>query len=342
MTIGTPTRILGYLAYLALVAVVLLELGVRWSGFAERHLYDPVYRRFDGSADIPYVHKPNLVRARARGRAVIDTDALGLRTLRGGEPLARKTAGELRIAVVGDSVTFGEGVPRTEDVFVQVLEDELDRALPTVRVRVFNFGVSAYSVREMAATLEHRVPDVEPDVAVLALIPSDLRLARTPGVDDVGYLVHRNEPWLRTTMVRDVVRSVHLLYLVRALWVQARYRAAGYRPDRLFERHVAESYAYIRRFANLAVRQGIRPLVVLLPGRAPDVWGAMPARLAGDGVAHLDLSSLALDLPHAEFVAGRFDPHPSATVHRRIGLALAAHLLPAPATPGVTGGIGDP
>jgi hypothetical protein len=88
-------------------------------------------------------------------------------------------------------------VPRTDDTFVRVLEDALGRAHGPTRVRVLNSGVSAYSVREMAATLEHRMLAVAPDLVVLCIIPGDFTLSRTPGVDDAGYLVHREQPWLR-------------------------------------------------------------------------------------------------------------------------------------------------
>src|SRR5215208_4997149 len=79
----------------------------------------------DRSEEIPYIHKCNLTEARARGLAVINTDSLGLRAKNVGASYGVKQPNEYRIALVGDSVTFGEGVPRTEDTFAQVLEDTL-------------------------------------------------------------------------------------------------------------------------------------------------------------------------------------------------------------------------
>lgn len=75
---------------------------------------------------------------------------------------------EYRIALLGDSYTLGEGVGRTEDTFAQVLEDTLNRRHPGIIVRVFNFQASAYSVKEMVASLKHRAPAIDPDFVVMS------------------------------------------------------------------------------------------------------------------------------------------------------------------------------
>ncbi|MBA3967500.1 MAG: hypothetical protein H0X47_17340 [Nitrospirales bacterium] len=46
-------RTLSYAGYLLLVTLPLLEMGVRMWGFAERHIYDPIYWSFEPSEDIP-------------------------------------------------------------------------------------------------------------------------------------------------------------------------------------------------------------------------------------------------------------------------------------------------
>src|ERR1043165_5011551 len=113
-------------ACLSLVSLVLFEGLVRLSGYAEHHLCDPIYMTFTTApSEIPYIHKPNLAQARARGLAIINTDSLGLRSETVGQKYSAREADEYRIALVGDSVTFGEGVARTADTFAQVLENTL-------------------------------------------------------------------------------------------------------------------------------------------------------------------------------------------------------------------------
>jgi hypothetical protein len=56
---------------LLLTILILLEAGVRFSGYSEHYIYDPIYKEFDRMKDIPYIHKSNLVNARGRGLAVV-------------------------------------------------------------------------------------------------------------------------------------------------------------------------------------------------------------------------------------------------------------------------------
>jgi hypothetical protein len=141
--------------YVCTVSVILLEGAVRVWGYSEQYICDPIYMPFAPTSEIPYVHKPNLTNARASGLAIIDTDRWGLRTLPEPARDTSKDKNEYRIAVVGDSVTFGTGVSKTEDTFADVLETNLNRKQTRRTVRVFNYGTLAYSVKQMAATLQY-------------------------------------------------------------------------------------------------------------------------------------------------------------------------------------------
>ena len=112
--------------------------GQDW-GYSQRHMYDPIYTSFEGAEDIPYIQKPNLVQAQARGFAVINTDSWGLRAKTVGAAYGIKRPNEYRIAIVGESCTFGEGIARTEDTFAQVLEEILNKRQQAVNVKVFNY-----------------------------------------------------------------------------------------------------------------------------------------------------------------------------------------------------------
>ncbi len=130
-----------YAGYLLPVTLPLLEIGVRIWGYLEHHIHDPIYTSFEPNEDISYIHKPNLMQARARGLVFINTDSLGLRSKASGMVYGTKQPQEYRIAIVGDSVTFGEGVPNTEETFTEVLEHMLNQHQNLLTVKVFNFGV---------------------------------------------------------------------------------------------------------------------------------------------------------------------------------------------------------
>jgi GDSL-like Lipase/Acylhydrolase family len=171
-----------YVFYLSLIILVCLEGLVRLWGYAEMYLYDPIYLPYARSPEIPFVLKPNLANARAHGNIRINTDELGLRSLTPGARIPPKGTHEYRLAFVGDSVTFGVGVA-TADTYPEVVQASLTRLQHRCPVKVFNFAVSSYSVKEMTATLQYRVPAVHPDLVVMGIIINDFDTGRTPGVD---------------------------------------------------------------------------------------------------------------------------------------------------------------
>ena len=314
--------------YLSAATFALLEVGVRVSGYSERHLCEPIYARFEEAPEeIPYVHRPNLSRARGRGMSVVNTDSLGLRSTFAGETYGPRASGEYRIAVVGDSVTFGEGVREGADTFAKVLEASLDGGQTGARVRVFNFGASAYSVRVMEATLRRRMLAVEPDLVLLAIIPADFNLARTPGVDSHGYLSDDKLSGFlsRDSRARPVLRKVHSLYLLRDV-LYPLLDGGAKAEDVIAAGGVPDSYSYVRAFADDATRGGVGYRVVLLPSLNAG-FRPVVERMNEDGVAFVDLSPLSSEFTPEEFRASRFDGHPSALVHRRVGEALARHVL---------------
>jgi lysophospholipase L1-like esterase len=303
----------------------MLEIGVRIWGYSERNIYDPIYTSFEPGEDIPYIHKPNLKQARALGLAVINTDSLGLRSKTSGMVIGPKQPKEYRIGIVGDSVTFGEGIPRTEDTYAQVLEDILNQQQIHSTVKVFNFGASAYSVKQMAATLQNRMVDIQPELVVMALIPDDFNLSRTPIANTAGYLVDQRVSFLTDSTVQEILRSARLLYVFRdnaRRWVWPSPKVA----ELLSNDEIPESYRYIQQFKETADQLGLPYAIVLLPRMEENAWGPLPARLTQDATTYLDLSALGKEFTKEQYMANRFDRHASAAVHRRIGESLADYV----------------
>jgi hypothetical protein len=321
-----PRKLL-FLVYLSIITFVLLEICVRLWGYSEHHLCDAIYQPFNASQDIPYVHKPNLSHARARGLAIINTDSLGLRSKTVGERYGHRQDNEFRIALVGDSVTFGEGVSSTEETFSQVLEDTLNLKQSALKVKVFNFAASAYSVRVMAATLRHRMLEVEPDLVLMAIVPADFNLSRTPSVDAWGYLSDNKLSGFlsRDSSLRPVLRKIHLLYLLRDIIYPRLYHERS--AEQILEAgELPDSYAHIKEFKELAVQHQRPYSIVLLPSRNSN-FGNVPSQLHLDGIPFVDFSFLRDEFTQDQFYASKFDAHPSALVHKRIGASLAAYIL---------------
>ncbi len=323
----TIKKILFVILY-AFFLFFVLELGVRISGYSSHYIYDPIYMPFadQGNQKQFYVHKPDLVNARGRGLAFFNTDSLGLRSKVSGERYGPKKNNERRIAIVGDSITFGEGVRKTEDTYCSVLEDILGRRQSDVKIRVFNYGVSAYNVKNMVDTLNYRMLKIEPDLVVMAIVSHDFDLSRTGTVDKWGYTdnVKLSGSALENTPLKRVLRKVHLVYVFRDLrhFFVSRNKKVSDDLDNVFH----GSYQYTKQFKEIAEQRKIPYLVVLLPPSPNPIRQSIISKFKSDKINYLDLSSIRDEFAPEKFRASRFDPHPSVAVHKRIAEALAVDL----------------
>ena len=121
-----------------------------------------------------FEHLPN-ARAHLMGVDV----AINADGLRDREIDRQKPEGVVRIAVVGDSVTFGWGVSQ-ERTYPKQLEALLNRQQPLgseVSFEVINFGVGNYTAADAAAMLQHKALKYDSDLIIYGAFIND---AETP------------------------------------------------------------------------------------------------------------------------------------------------------------------
>jgi hypothetical protein len=322
-------RFILFLLYTASIVIILMELGARVWGYSCRYIYDPIYTLCTDSRDIPYVHKPNLLNARARGRAIINTDSLGLRSVISGEKHNPKQPGDYRIAITGDSVTFGEGVVRTEDTFPNVTEHTLNAANLRQEFKVYNYGISAYSVKEMFLTLQYRMMKINPDLVIMGILYDDFNTKRTGVVDAFGYTAtSKGQNYVeKNNFLKMILRNAHLSYLVRdiAYKYSVRDKTDHNLPGQ--PHALPDSYHYLTEFKQFVGEHNIDYVVVLLPSYQSYDFQEVVYQMKQDGIRYLDLSSLWNGYSLEDYCADPFDAHPSAKVHKEIGTRLAAYIL---------------
>ena len=153
--------------------------------------------------------KPNLDAVIRRhptsGRDVrVRTNSLGLR----GPEETRKAPGEIRVFVLGDSITFAEYLDE-EETYPAILERTLAEAVPGRAVRVLNGGGPNVGTRDEAALLEELAPVVRPDIVLVAFYLND-------GLRPVPYPdVIRLPVWIGWSRLADRASS---------LWARATHR----------------------------------------------------------------------------------------------------------------------
>jgi hypothetical protein len=339
----------GFLVLCSVIAgLVLCEAALTWSG-AQRPdppLYPGDRLPAQGIQADPYIGWRMPPGATVRAASVYDpsltyfADSLGFR--RGlTDPPARAAR---RIALIGDSFTFGVGVEYDETFGAR-----LERDLPDTRS--YNFGMTGFGLDQMWRTLDRYGRRVAPNLVVLAFVDDDLRRSLT---------AYRR----RETQGRDG----------NVWWWKPTYRLAGDslasetpadRPSGLpgyLERHSRlvqlwrrASWALSMKFAegppwkvNEAILRAVRDEcraagATLVAVRIPEKGQRRASTAIGRAMARQDIPFLDLGAalpPHPEQYYFSDDPHLNAEGHRWVARELEAflagrHLLPrAPAARG--------
>lgn len=266
----------------------------------------------------------------------VRTNDLGLR---GPAPLPVRGPALVRLAVLGDSTTFGFGVA-AEEAWPGRLGPLLDAARPGWVHEVLNLGVSGYSARDEALVLEARALPLEPDVVVVGYNLNDPEIeARQP-----LQAYFATAPWWeRSRLLR---------------WAEAQWRArrAGTGdPIRRLHRRGSPTWASVEAaFASMAQACAARDLPILLVvfplGEVPA--DAAAYRYADVHAQVLDAGRAAgmetLDLVPAFAAAAGGDgyllpdSHPNPTGHLIAARAVSARLVALTRAPDGTQPAGRP
>ncbi|MEE2941287.1 MAG: SGNH/GDSL hydrolase family protein [Planctomycetota bacterium] len=256
----------------------------------------------------------------------VRTNSMGMR----GPEVGPREPGLLRVALCGDSFTFGSGV-EYEGTLAASLERALaERGTPAV---VFNLGVPGYTAEEAAAAAEHRVPGLAPDVLVYVLYANDVDPPRAPmeipanaRIDPMNGFTLGSAfvEWVRIQVSRALVRSGRRPNRRTPGWSRHEYENGG----------GARIRSAVRRMEALCAASDARFVAVSYPHLTDPALN--PFRPI-DELFHRDLAALgveAYDLLEAfgeerdllRYWADVFDHHPSAECNARVASFLAERL----------------
>ena len=329
-----------------LVLAVVLEIVARVFLAREMTSFKPVYTVDEVAG---YRFKPN-VSEYAFG-AQLDSNSHGRR---GREWSRRRAPGIFRIALIGDSIAFGFGVP-FRDTVGEVLA-RLVQERSGVACEVLNFGVPGYNARQERAVLEGQAMGFGPDLVLVLLCSND----HDPElwVDDEGHL-HWGRPGTADSRVESeqtprqdrwgMWRHSALLTYVKFVW--SRYQAgkmasatsteptgwmAGFKPGPVPRHLDAAVLQPLRDMAKLCKEHGV-PLVVSSYAEQLEYRRTVQAFAAESGYPTLELLTLFPEVTSHEDLCRKFslgwDSHPNAEAHARwargvVDLLAARGLLP--------------
>lgn len=333
---------LATVAGLAASEVFVRHLDRRWPPLAQN---DPLPLQVSSDPRIRLENRPGA----SMVMRFFDRDAKPLRDVsatindlgfRGPTVEREKPAGVFRIAVIGDSQTFGIGVGDGES-WPAVLEKSLAPRVHGARVEVMNCAVAGYDAEQSAAALESHWLAFAPDLVLLGYFVNDPALPNVHSEPHLGPL-HRLMPivqpdgrgcmgWLRrrSALVDFVCDGVYRRLRVRewALGAAALHAddCDGWKRTR----------AALECERDLCAGRGARFGVVLLPFLVP--WnGALVTTgpyevvsrfCAASGIASIDLEPRFAGVALDGLLVHERDPHTGSRAHFLEGEAVADWIL---------------
>jgi len=165
-----------------------------------------------------------------------------------------------RIAVLGDSVTFGHGVENNE-TFSYLLEREIG-------VEVLNFGVSGYSMKANVYALQEKALSFNPDLVLLTVVMNDIEPSLVPFKTDeestcilpFGIQV----PCTYKNLIRKS-KVIHFFYsgFNNLFYAQVQdYYTLSWGSEMLYEGNIA---APLSMFSEICTKEKISCAVVVFP-----------------------------------------------------------------------------
>ena len=158
-----------------LLSICAVELGIRTVdplGISYYELAGDYVRDKKADEHLVFRHKPSW--ETRYGDVLVTYNERGLRD----RPILPKAEGEYRILALGDSVTFGWGVPQHQ-IFAFRLEQLLQGRLQRP-VRVINSGVGGYNTVQELTYFKQEGVTFQPDLVMLTYVQNDIEENKGP------------------------------------------------------------------------------------------------------------------------------------------------------------------
>jgi lysophospholipase L1-like esterase len=250
-----------------------------------------------------------------------------------------KAPGTFRVVALGDSYTWGDRIPRTEDVWPARLEAALGAGDAAATVEVVNLGRRGFTTANEVELMSRLGWQLEPDAVLLQFLTNDA----FPSRQDLGRLDFEDVFGTRRLLplrfrAAKAGESALLAYLERSLNALAGEADYGslYREG---ERGWEQLQEALRRLGDEAARRSVPAVVLLVPRFTPGSWTAashvdrdIHARVAEVAVAAglyvVDLMPVfgATGEPGESWWAAPYDGHPNEAAHALIADEVARFL----------------
>jgi lysophospholipase L1-like esterase len=225
------------------------------------------------------------------------------------------------IAIVGDSFTWGQGLPGPSLRFT----DRLGKSMGD-EAEVLNFGRGGADTRDELKTILPDVEKVHPDVIILCYLANDIH----NGIHLVTPIATEYSPWQRRFLqASPVYNYLYFKALFPSQWKDlGAWSFFSIIANYLDPTTMAEHRQDIRALVDRVRAMKARPVAVIIP--FPHLWQriepdhrkAIYASIAESfrsaGAPVIELENLEQTFPPGKFEINSMDGHPNAKVHQAI------------------------
>lgn len=246
--------------------------------------------------DIPY-KRNEVCEKKARGTNKIFKVQINNQGFRDYEYNLEKPKNSLRIACVGDSVTFGEGVD-LEYTYVKQLERKLNNYC-SKRIEVLNFGASGASTVNELELIQKKIILYRPDIIMLQMDPNDCQVINQ---------IKNVDPFLNKIILKLKESKFELSY-----WLKCKlefYKYYKYRKNMTIQDEYNNVLEPLKIIIDICKENNIQPIILSYdPSYTSDYYKNVHKYLAKQNVPLLDLAtSIFNKLSYEEkYVNGRLD-----------------------------------
>lgn len=315
--------------YVLLISTSVILLVVEWGlrslnpfGVEFFHVLPYHMQGMIDDPDLGYRHPESVSYLLGKNRVTINSHGL-----RDGEIPYKKSAGEKRVLVLGDSVTFGWGTSQGEN-----FSDQMERMLREqtgTEWQVINAGVNGYNTEQEATFLRLEGMRYSPDYVLLVYVSNDV-----DAVFDPNETTWRRHPSWPSSLPEAINRLRQLSYLLQMTHLmvrmekmdQARAAATLGNPDasaqlaRSMTGHAdwQGSKNALLDIARQCDTAGIPFIVGLYSSLDGGFDPEFVAQLQGEGIDAIHLQPAWQGVPEDLAHVSRIDSHPSPLVHEKI------------------------
>ncbi len=236
-----------------------------------------------------------------------------------------KPEGVFRIVALGDSITFGQGVPLESTYPAQIEALLNEKASNPDKFQVFNAGVQGYNTLQEAVVLRQKILPLRPDLIVLGFMETN-----DPEIDSIEAYSMKKAMGKASALLRIPL----IAYLAERIERKAtaedhsNFTHEIYRPDGA---PWQACMAALQEIRDLCAENDIGLIVVLFPCLYhEDIFQAereqLKSALASLGIPYLETFPHILDIPASDLHVSETDHHPSAVVHRRFAELIAGRI----------------